>query len=62
MLHDQDPIENKPLRQLRDVCHLISNAAYPTWFMPYLTSRVPMPELNIEVFGFVKQGCHLFKF
>ena len=26
--------------------------------MPYLTSRVPMPELNIEVFGLVKQGCH----
>ena len=51
MLHDQDPFENRPLRRLRDVCHLI-NASCPTWIMPYLTSLVPMPELDIEVIGF----------
>ena len=32
-------------------CYQFNSAAYPTWFLPYVTFRVPMPALNIVVFG-----------
>ena len=32
-------------------CYQFNNAAYPSWFLPYVTFLVPMPALSIVVFG-----------
>ena len=32
-------------------CYQFNSAAYPIWFLPYVTFRVPMPALNFVVFG-----------
>ena len=41
-------------------CYQFNSAAFPTWFLPYVTFLVPMPALNIVVFGVGTPVDYLF--